>query len=303
METLVDSEYATENLPLVEALLDHGGNPNACGYDGDTLLYIAAGRHFSKTVNLLLDRGADPNLASSHGYALLVADAASSKILLYHGARVDARLEDQPTAFAYSVAYQTDAKSAVLLSHGARVDHLDAVTGNSTVLDGIASYGTPKDIKRILHWGARVDARDLFGGTALMHAVTEANVPNVRALLVAHADVSLVNSDRESALDIAEAGLRDHRGSILHTGPADADWRQVIALLRAAQKHSRRSHQSKPTASHLSLTRPGKRPTGAGALTSRSPTIRQIRQPHGWAESDFIPDNVAPDPHFGLEKE
>jgi ankyrin repeat protein len=112
----------------------------------------------------------------------------------------------------------------VLLKAGARVNH--AATDGTTALIVAASAGHADLIAPLVDAGAAIDARDKEGRTALMHAASggfhsqaeEAYAAVVKALLASRAAVQLQAADGRTALAIA----------------ADEDFRQIVALLKAA---------------------------------------------------------------------
>lgn len=74
------------------ALLDSGGDPNAKGRDGETLLMIAAANGHLAVAELLLSRGAEVDRGDDYENTPLMRAAARGRLemvrlLLRHGAR------------------------------------------------------------------------------------------------------------------------------------------------------------------------------------------------------------------------
>ena len=91
-------EHGADRSPFVEAAL--GGNPNGADLanlrlEGETLLHAAARFGNRATVIVLLDRSVDPNVVANAGTPLHLAaargDLAMAKLLIEHGAKIDAR--------------------------------------------------------------------------------------------------------------------------------------------------------------------------------------------------------------------
>ena len=137
--------------PDVARLLNVGGSPNSVDADGTPALMAATLFGGADLVKLLLDRGADPNRAGVGGTTALmwaVPNLEKVRLLVDHGANVNARSETDRTAFLVA-----------------------------------ASYPRTLDVLRLLlDRGADLRAQDRAGATALALAVRSADVDVVRFL-------------------------------------------------------------------------------------------------------------------------
>ncbi len=76
---------------------------------------------------------------------------------------------------------------------------------NSQLIEA-GKKGETRNIKGLLAAGAEVDARDVMGVTALMHASAEGHTQSVKALLEAGADVDAHANDGLTALMVVAKG-------------------------------------------------------------------------------------------------
>jgi len=181
------------NLDEIRALVQKGADVNASEGDGMTALHWAAeGNH---------------------------AEAAS--ILLYAGARLDARTRiGAYTPLLVASRVGNAEVLEVLLEAGADV-HYRTTTGEMTALHFAAAAGNPRAVELLLDHGAEVDARE--GGsdhTPLMVASANNRLEVVRLLIARGADVSLVNR----AVDMAVREQEDNRSRQIRN--------QRVAMLR-----------------------------------------------------------------------
>jgi len=177
-------------------------------------------------IRALVQKGADVNASEGDGMTALHwaaegnhAEAAS--ILLYAGARIDARTRIgayTPLLVASRVGNAEVVE--VLLKAGADV-HYRTTTGGMTALHFAAAAGNPRAVELLLNHGAEVDARE--GGsdhTALMVAAANNRLDVVRLLIARGADVSAVNR----AVDMAVREEEDNRSRQIRN--------QRVAMLR-----------------------------------------------------------------------
>ena len=129
-------------------------------------------------------------------------DLALVKAAIDQGIDVNSPDEGGRTALMMASYYGHQPVVELLLKQAVRVDHYDAV--HRTALIYAASGKFPEIVAALLEAGANVNARDAAERwTALMFAAVEGNVEVVRVLLSHGADVTLVDTDGESALDFA----------------------------------------------------------------------------------------------------
>ena len=137
----------------VKLLLDRGSNPNVRDRDDTPALMAATLYAGSDTVKLLLDRGADPNVPNAAGATALmwaIPDFAKAKVLVEHGADVNARSSN---------------------------------FGRTPLLVAASYPGTVEILKLLLGKGADLHAKDKTGVHALGRATTSADVEVVRFLV------------------------------------------------------------------------------------------------------------------------
>ena len=143
----------TGDSTAVKRLLDGGASPNARDAEGTPALMAAALYTGVDAVKLLLDHGADPNGSNVAGATALmwaIPDLAKVRVLVEHGANVNAR----------------------------------STTLQRTPMLVAASYpGTVEILRLLLSKGADIHAKDKSGVHALGRAATYADVDVVRFLV------------------------------------------------------------------------------------------------------------------------
>jgi ankyrin repeat protein len=141
----------------------------------ETPLEQAAARDDAAAIRRLVAEGADPNaLDSQGGTALMLAcregHAIAAEALLAAGARAD--LVDHRTtgwtALMHAVHKREHETARVLLDHGAAVDA--RTRGGVTALIMAAAYGDTEMVRVLLDHGADPRARTTVGVTALSNA-------------------------------------------------------------------------------------------------------------------------------------
>ncbi len=168
----VESLWRPNMTELIEALLDHGANPNIrisklvprpiqnkpkVFLRGSTPFLLAAATGDIPTMKLLLAKGADPTLTSEDGTTAIMAAAGVS--------RAEQRPKDEEEkdleALKFLVALGGDVKKANV--NGLTAMHGAAYSGADTIVQYLADQG------------ARLDARDKFGETPLSVAMGDPN--------------------------------------------------------------------------------------------------------------------------------
>jgi ankyrin repeat protein len=135
----------------VDRLLKAGASPNIVDADGTPALMAATLFGDSALVKLLLERGADPNRTGAGGTTSLmwaVPDVEKVRVLLEHGANVNARSETDRSAFLVAASYpRTDDVLRLLLDRGADIRARDRA--NATAL-ALAVRSADVDVVRFL---------------------------------------------------------------------------------------------------------------------------------------------------------
>jgi ankyrin repeat protein len=207
------------NAPILRALLERGGNPNAglgfwqklFGKPGEAiakapgrLLHAAAQSGNADLARQLLDKGADPRAPDEAPLKAAIArrDRPMVELLIARGASIEA-------SAALSAAAQAKdwALVQLLLDKGADVNAI--ATGGQTALFHAAAQGNAEMVRVLLARGAHVDKRGLLQPlTPIMAAVGGVHEPVVEQLIAAKADLSERNTMRGIGWLAAMGGYR-----------------------------------------------------------------------------------------------
>ncbi|HEY6036142.1 MAG TPA: ankyrin repeat domain-containing protein, partial [Kofleriaceae bacterium] len=189
--------WAIDDAAKTRLLLAAGARPNAEDRAGTTPLELAVGRDGDDAVvSLLVEHGADAKRA---GARIGASEPATAKLLLAHGA--DPRAEGALQLAAIRGNTET---LKILLDHGAPIDAPAAL--GMTPLMWAAQMGHPDAVVLLLEHSADPDRIETFNrSTALIQAAASerADATIVQALLDAHARTDLVDDEGASALDWA----------------------------------------------------------------------------------------------------
>ena len=187
----------TNDLPALRSLVRHSGVETR-GSLGQTPLMVAVAFGSTEAVELLLAAGADPNAATSSGATALHwarGDAAKTRLLIEHGAAVNARSQIGRTPLMVATASTGGAEAVrLLLAKGAEVDAADN-TGATPLSEAITADQT-ETAMLLLERGANVNSKDTGSpgvasllGSPLGAAATNGNVELVRLLVARGANV------------------------------------------------------------------------------------------------------------------
>jgi len=244
----LEQAIRADDIVGVEAALAAGADPLEIAETGAPMIVVAAPRGVPEIVTLLLEAGADPNAATASGSTALMWAAygnnpAIANVLVEAGADVDARDPQGDPAINWAAFYgAADYARALLEAHpdtslrghgnafeiavrrggeefvqlladydGRRLseDHPGTDDIGRPLLHNAARIGDTEALHRLLSEGADVNAPDLIGFTALMHAARERQGASVQALLDAGADPRHISRDtglRLTPLHLAAIG-------------------------------------------------------------------------------------------------
>lgn len=208
------SEFASRgDLDGAEALIRHGAHIN----QGSTYLPLASaarGNHV-ETMKLLISHGAQIEARDSQGHtALMYAVTGISmpvvELLLDHGAQTEARDSKGQTALMYTVVRFSLFAAELLLDRGAQIEAAD-YGGCTALLHAIvASISGISAVKLLVERGAHIEARDKQGKTPLMAAAAACHHEAVDFLLTKRAQVAAKDHYGKTAGDWA--GKKPHPG-------------------------------------------------------------------------------------------
>ena len=169
--------------PVVKFLLDAGADPNIAdktpslapnGYfaGGNTALIEAARIRDGKSLRLLLAGKADPNGRNAHGatalvYAALAGNTENARTLLAARADVNARVDDGTTPLMVAIQRDSLELVSLLLEKGADAATPDKAGNTPLMWAAYSETGSAAMLERLVKAGAKVDARNAKGESAI----------------------------------------------------------------------------------------------------------------------------------------
>ena len=212
-----------DDLAKVDKLLASGADAKAANRYGITPLYLACENANPAIIERLLKAGADPNSTSTEGETALMTVArtgvvAAAKVLLDHGARVDAREEwHGQTALMWAVNEEHPAMIKELIAHGADVNAVSNInkwerqntaeprekwlpSGGLTPLLFAARQGCVECEQVLLDAGAKINTVDPDGISPVLIAIINGHYDAAGFLLNNGADPNLADETGRTAL-------------------------------------------------------------------------------------------------------
>ena len=212
-----------DDLAKVNKLLAAGADPKAANRYGITPLYLACENANPAIIERLLKAGADPNSTSTEGETALMTVArtgvaTAAKVLLDHGAKVDAREEwHGQTALMWAVNEGHPAMIKELIAHGADVNAVSSINkwerqntaeprekwlpaGGLTPLLFAARQGCVECEQILLDAGAKINTTDPDGISPVLIAIINGHYDAAGFLLNKGADPNLADETGRTAL-------------------------------------------------------------------------------------------------------
>ncbi|MBR1778317.1 MAG: ankyrin repeat domain-containing protein [Alphaproteobacteria bacterium] len=188
---------AVDNPAVVRVLVNRGADVNTINRNGENALTKALVRMkkynlpaLAETVEILKKTNVNMNVKNKDGVpalSLAFTKPEELKQLLETGADPNLRDNQGRTALMKST-YPVQVKSIeLLLKHGADPN----VTDNKGMTPLMIQRGSPEAVALLVNTGAKINAREKFGRTALFYSVMSNQIKSVKALLERGADPNI----------------------------------------------------------------------------------------------------------------
>jgi len=177
------------DLAEVQRLLKAGANVDAKSSLGFTPLMRASERGNVEIARALLQAGADCDVARDNGSTALM-DASSGnqpevlKVLIEAGADPNAKTTDGTGVMFWAAGYGHTEVVRILVKAGTRIEDPVDRFGTTPLMHAVRN-GKAETVAALLELGAKVNARDTSGKTALSHAKEKGDKGIVDILLKA----------------------------------------------------------------------------------------------------------------------
>jgi ankyrin repeat protein len=162
-----------DHASIVQLLLDDGIDIDILSNSGDTPLHSAVRCDSKEIVLLLLNRGAKVNIKYSISQTsplhLAAQKKSITKLLIQHGAEIDAQNKDGETALSLASTNSAIVVMKLLLKHGANPNVRDKYM--TTSIHWQAWGGYLLAVKILLKNGANPNLADIEGKSALHYAI------------------------------------------------------------------------------------------------------------------------------------
>lgn len=227
------------DVKAVSALLAAGRPADTLIGEGDgqsTPLQQAAWQGRTAIAKLLIEHGADVNAAGGpYGTPLLAAVSSDwddlAEVLLNAGAKIDERDRQGNRALGMAASAGKRDMAALLIKFGAKLE--ESGPGYSPLMNAAMS-GDPEMIRLLVRAGARIDApargADYGGMNPLLAAAQGGAAESLRTLIELKANVNARTSEGETALDLARA----------------AGHEEIVTILKAAGAREGKAARRKP---------------------------------------------------------
>jgi ankyrin repeat protein len=189
----------------------------------ETPLTAASSKGYKDIASLLIEKGADVNLAGRFGWTPLMEATSHPdmvKLLIAHGADVQARSHSQETAIRHAAFGGNLEAMQILIEHGADVNAHDKY--NSTPFMQAIKMDNAETARYLLRQGADINAAlnksygSSYGGcTPLIYAVRENKTAMAKLLVEQGADINRKDDSGSTALMYAVSQKQDEMVSFL----------------------------------------------------------------------------------------
>ena len=184
----------SQNATVVRLLLEHGAPIDERGPMNNTPICQAAIWQETSIARLLIERGAKVNPDNVSNPPLTSArNSALVKLLVDHGADIDARDATGATALWYAADLDDPSIAAMLLAHGAAVDAVDLASGDTPIIRA-ARHGRREIVSMLLSRGADPSVANFAGQTAF-DVADDGYHPKTLAVLHAGAGTGVARGD------------------------------------------------------------------------------------------------------------
>ena len=187
-----------ENIPIMDMLIDYGGDVNAyVDANSETALNYAARQNCGKAMELLINKGADVNTRDQHGdtplmVAAFYGNAPIMEMLIHNGSDVNARNDENLKTALHCAAGKYSAKPmGLLIDKGANVNAQNQ-HGQTPLMIAIFTENI-HIVELLMDNGADISPHDnLNSETALNYAAKQSSGKTLRLLIEKGADVNLM---------------------------------------------------------------------------------------------------------------
>jgi ankyrin repeat protein len=200
-------------IPLVQALLDHGAKVDAEDDFEWTALHVAATNGAWSVVQLLLDRGAQIDAETDDGRTALHLAARNgarpvTQLLIDRGAQIDAEDYEGLTPLHHAALNGDRSVVQLLLNCGLSINAKGREGQTPLHLVTDQPFDNTKTVTLLLDLSANIDCVDEKGRTSLHCAAGKDDTDSVRLLLARGAQVDARDHAQRTPLHLAAESLR-----------------------------------------------------------------------------------------------
>lgn len=160
-------------------------------------------------VEQMIDCGADVNSTDKYG--------CSPLLNLVDGACGYTKTNGKYPQYGATRIMDLDKTISLLIDNGAIIEAQDPVNLETAFIK-LVKADRPYEIQTLINYESDINAQDVNGNTALMHAANLGRKMLVKALLHGEPDLELKNNKGQTAYDIAKGNKQDHLLSLLTPG-------------------------------------------------------------------------------------